>query len=323
MRGGRTGSLNTWLIPVCGWSKWTWTPALQRSPHPGRCGLGLVEAAERPRDARHPLQGELRAPDGRVGHLPQQHGGAVRGKQQLVRGLGLLSDEDLRPLRRAAHERRPQQVAGGGTRPHHRCADCDARALPGRRARRLAAFPVAAGAGCHGESERPHGGRAEPRRVHGRAARSPGAARDLPAGRPHPGRAERPLGEGVQRRRHLQVARGAGEAVPGRGRRRVEARDRLLPHRGAFEPHLDGMGEPGAHTYRARGPSHPRSSGTDARCSASATFSAPRRSIRREARPDSLTAASDRRLRPASGSARRCRGESGASASASGSPRSG
>ena len=49
------------------------------------------------------------------------------------------------------------------------------------------------------------GGRAQPAGVHRRDPRASRTARDLPARRPHPRRAQHPVGQGVQRRRHVQV----------------------------------------------------------------------------------------------------------------------
>ena len=77
--------------------------------------------------------------------------------------------------------------------------------------------------------------RPQPRRVRRSAARpGPPPAGAGPARRPHPDRGERPVEQGGQRRRHLQVRRRAQEDLH-RGRRRLEqGHDRLLPHRRAL-----------------------------------------------------------------------------------------
>ena len=55
---------------------------------------------------------------------------------------------------------------------------------------------------------------------------------------PHPRRDQRPVEQGRQRGRHLQVRRGVGQAVRRRRIGRDEGNDRLLPDRGAFVAHL-------------------------------------------------------------------------------------
>ncbi len=65
----------------------------------------------------------------------------------------------------------------------------------------------------------------------------------LPAGagaarRSHPDRGQRPVEQGGQRRRHVQVRRGAEEALHRRRCGLGQGDHRLLPHRRALEPHL-------------------------------------------------------------------------------------
>ena len=57
-----------------------------------------------------------------------------------------------------------------------------------------------------GEERRPRR-RAQPAGVHRRDSRAARAARNLPARRPHPRREEHPVGQGLQRRRHVQERR--------------------------------------------------------------------------------------------------------------------
>ena len=65
-------------------------------------------------------------------------------------------------------------------------------------------------------------------RLHGPGAPAAGAGA---ARRPHPDRGQRPVEQGGQRRRHVQVRRRAAQALP-RGRaRRVQGHHRLLPDR--------------------------------------------------------------------------------------------
>ena len=85
--------------------------------------------------ARHPVTGAVRGIDGGVGHHPRHHPGDLRRQQQLVRRMGALAGQDLRPPRRAADERRPQEVAGGRPRTFHRSSRGD-RARPTTRRKR-------------------------------------------------------------------------------------------------------------------------------------------------------------------------------------------
>ena len=105
------------------------------------------------------------------------------------------------------------------------------------------------------------GRRALARRVHRQAAR-PGApaAGAVAASRPHPDRAQHPVVEGRQRRRHLQVATTSSSALR-RGRRRLrQGHHRLLPHRRALGAHLVRAARAArtsrtSRTTTARGPS--------------------------------------------------------------------
>ena len=80
--------------------------------------------------------------------------------------------------------------------------------------------------------------RAQPAGVHRRDPRASRTAGNLPARRPHSRREEHSVGEGVQRRRHVQERGGAEGAVRRAGRDGRQAGDRVLPHRRAIEPHL-------------------------------------------------------------------------------------
>ena len=80
-------------------------------------------------------------------------------------------------------------------------------------ARPVAARVPAGGAEGRAGQERGARRRAQPAGVHRRDPRAAGTAGNLPARRPHSGREEHPLGEGVQRRRDVQERRGAEGAV--------------------------------------------------------------------------------------------------------------
>jgi thiosulfate/3-mercaptopyruvate sulfurtransferase len=75
-----------------------------------------------------------------------------------------------------------------------------------------------------------------PQEFSGEILAPPGTARNLPARRTHSGRAQHPVGQGLQRGRHLQIGRRAAPALRRRRHRRLAAGDRLLPHRRAFQP---------------------------------------------------------------------------------------
>ena len=72
-------------------------------------------------------------------HRQQDDHRPVRRQQQLVRRLGVLAVEDLRPRRRPHHGRRPQEVAGRRARAQHRQAGVSREDLQGKRPRHVAA----------------------------------------------------------------------------------------------------------------------------------------------------------------------------------------
>ena len=104
------------------------------------------------------------------------------------------------------HERRPQEVAGRGPRADHRRS---------RTCRRATYKATDAGSSRCARScrrcrqavageDRGAGGRAQPAGVHRRDPGASRTARNLPARRPHSRRAQHPVGQGLQRRRHVQ-----------------------------------------------------------------------------------------------------------------------
>ena len=154
------------------------------------------------------------------GHRQRRHRRALRRQQQLVRRLRVLVLQAVRPRGRQAARRRPQEVgarlprAGRPTCPT-RPATTYTRQGPGhldprlprrgrspRSARRTSstcARPTSSPASC------------SPRRTCRRSSRS--AAGHIPTAK------NIPWSQGRQRRRHLQVRRGADGAVRRRGRR--------------------------------------------------------------------------------------------------------
>ena len=77
-----------------------------------------------------------------------------------------------------------------------------------------------------------------PAEFNGEIIAPPGLSRDRPAGRPHPGRGQHPVGPDGPRGRHVQGPRRARGALRGEGRDRRQGRHRLLPDRGAQQPFL-------------------------------------------------------------------------------------
>ena len=188
----------------------------------------------------------------------------VRRQQQLVRRLGLLAAQAVRPLGRPHPQRRPQVLARqrpAGDAPTCRPIPTTGYA-PARARLRLRAFrddilPRL------GDPALVAGGRPLPGRVHRRDHRAAGHDRDGPAGRPHPGRRQHPVGADRPRGRHLQEPRRAAEPVRGQGRDARQGRHRLLPDRRAQQPLLvrppraAGLSAASA-TTTARGPSGAR-----------------------------------------------------------------
>ena len=153
-----------------------------------------------------------------------------------LRPLGLHA---LRPRGRAPARRRPRQVDRRGPRATRRDA-ADAGAVE---------YPVVerddATIRAFKDDVLAHFGNPlidvrSPRSTPASAPPLPGLPRGgRAARRPHPERAERAVGAGRRRRRHLHAARRARRDLPrGRGPRRRRRRHRLLPHRRALEPHL-------------------------------------------------------------------------------------
>ncbi len=143
----------------------------------------------------------LRGFDDAVRHRQRHHGGPLWRQQQLVRGLGLLADEDLRPQGRAHHGRRPQEVAGGRPRSGTTAAAKPSASSKPYQATRpdysLRAFLPQVQQAQKSASAVLIDVRS-PQEFTRRNSRASRTARNLPARRPHSGRAQRPLGQSVQ-----------------------------------------------------------------------------------------------------------------------------
>ena len=171
------------------------------------------------------------------GNLQRRHRHPVRRQQQLVRRLRLLVLQALRPPGRQADRRRPQEVGTRRPRPGHRGPG------PGRdQLHREGTGPLdprTAGRGRRGDRHPEPGRRPLPRRVLRQAVRpGPPAAGGRPARRSHPDRTERPVVQGRQRGRHLQVRRRTDRALRLRRAAGRQGHHRLLPDRRALQPHL-------------------------------------------------------------------------------------
>ena len=90
------------------------TTAYEQSHLPGRRRLGLDEPAVRRRPPRHRLARGLQRAAVGVGHRPGHDHRPVRRQQQLVRRVGVLAAQAVRPRRRPHPRRRAQVLAGPG-----------------------------------------------------------------------------------------------------------------------------------------------------------------------------------------------------------------
>ncbi|CAA9527721.1 MAG: Thiosulfate sulfurtransferase, rhodanese, partial [uncultured Rubrobacteraceae bacterium] len=214
--------------------------ALRGGAHPERRQDRLGRGPERPARARLPGSREVRPPDGREGHRPRHQGRLLRGQEQLVGHLRLVGLPPLRPRQRRRHGRRKGQVGGRGPRDDPGGPAGPASAVPDAEPRRLADKGLQGRRREARAGKRPDDRRQEPRRVLGRAAPHAGLpAGGRPAGRSHPRRRQRAVGAGGEGGRHLQERRRAQGDLRGRGRPLRGPRGRrLLPHRGALQPHL-------------------------------------------------------------------------------------
>ena len=171
-----------------------------------------------------------------VGHRPGHHDRPLRRQQQLVRGLGLLAAQAVRPPRRPHPQRRAQVLAGQRPAADRRRARPRRDELPAARARlRPARLPRRHPAAPRRRRALPSSTCARPAEFNGEIIAPPGMSRDRPARRSHPGRGLGPWAQTVKRGRHLQVADELRRSVRGQGRDPRQGRHRLLPHRRALD----------------------------------------------------------------------------------------
>ena len=155
---------------------------------------------------------------GKTRHRQQDDDHPVRRQQQLVRRLGVLAAEDLRPRGRAHHGRRPQEVAGRGTRAQHRQADRRGEDVQGERRR-----TSRCARSCRRCSRRRRRRSASlvdvrsPQEFTGEILAPPGLPETCQRGGHIPGAKSIPWGKNVQRRRHVQE-RGRAEGAVRRAR---------------------------------------------------------------------------------------------------------
>ena len=233
---------------------------LRAEPHPGRRRLELDEPALRWRPPRHRVARGLREAAVRVGHRSRHDDRAVRRQQQLVRRLGVLAAQAVRPRRRPHPRRRAQVLAGPGPAADHRRPGLRGDGLRPARARLRAArlsrrHPAASRRRRARTRRRPFAGRVQ-RRDH-RATRHD---RDGPARRTHPGRRVDPVGADRQRGRHVQGRRRAGErSTRARASRRTRTSSPTAAsasgRRTAGSCCTSCSGTSGSATTTARGPS--------------------------------------------------------------------
>ena len=161
------------------------------------------------------------------GHRQRHHDRPLRRQQQLVRRLGVLAAEDLRPRGRAAHERRPQEVAGRGPRadrPRRRRSRRSQLQGERRPTPSLRAFLPEVQAGRQAARRRRWSTCAAPTEFTGEILAPPGLPETCQRGGHIPGAASIPWGKAVQRGRHVQERRRAEGALRRRGRRPATSR---------------------------------------------------------------------------------------------------
>ena len=184
----------------------------------------------------------VRSIDDEVRHRQRHHRGSLWRQQQLVRRLGVLADEDLRPQGRPHHGWRTQEVAGSegrdlDTKPRSRRRR---QALSGQRAR-----TTRCARSCRRCSRRRN--RTAPSLIDVRSPqeftrRDSGASRDCPkpasAAVTFPARAASPGARPAMTTARSSRPTSLQKLYGAEGVARIQAGDRLLPHRRALQPHL-------------------------------------------------------------------------------------
>ena len=88
------------------------TTAYDQGHVPGAAGWNWTTELCDTLDPRHRADQEARGAAGQERHRQQDHDRPLRRQQQLVRGLGVLAAQDLRPQGRPDHGRRAEEMAG-------------------------------------------------------------------------------------------------------------------------------------------------------------------------------------------------------------------
>ena len=241
---------------------------LRPQPHPRRRQARLAHRPAGPGPPRLRRQGRVRGPAVRTRHRERRHRRPLRRQQQLVRRVRVLVLQALRPRRRPAHGRRPQEVGArraASSAPTPGRPREDARTPPASQDTSIRAFRDEVVAAI---------GDAEPRRRPLAATSSP-AELLAPAHLPQ---------EQSQRGGHIPTAinipwsKAANEdgtfkpdddlheLYADEGLDAGQGHDRVLPHRRALQPHLVRAPRaprppPTSRTTTARGPSTARSIG--------------------------------------------------------------
>ena len=216
--------------------------AYQQGHDPRRAAAGTGPRSSATRCVRDIIpHAKLEELLGRRRHRQRHDGHPLRRQQQLVRGLGLLAAEDLRPQGRPAHGRRPQEMARRRSRADDRGAvsrqpktytatdpDLSLRAfLPevqqcARRARQQALVDVRS-----------------PQEFTGKILAPPGLPETCQRGGHIPGAKSIPWARPATRTARSRAADELAALYERAGRRlRDKPVDRLLPHRRALQPHV-------------------------------------------------------------------------------------
>ena len=182
---------------------------LRQGPHPPAPSARLEDRPAGPGPPRLRQQGAVRGAAVRQGHRQRRHRRALRRQQQLVRRLRLLVLQALRPRRRPAARRRPQEVGARQPRADRRGRRRARRPRTPPRSRTLASARSATRSSarsarrtwstCARPTSSPAG--CSPRRTCRRSSRSAPVT-----SRP---RANIPWSQGGQRRRHVPQRRRA------------------------------------------------------------------------------------------------------------------
>ena len=237
------------------------TTAYEQSHLPGAVGWNwtsqLADGIRRDIAGREDFSALL----SRVGHRPGHDDRPVRRQQQLVRGVGVLAAQAVRPPRRPDPQRRAQVLAR--QRPAADASTCRRYAPTGYqlpepdfslRAFRDDILPRL------GDAELALVDVRSPAEFNGEIIAPPGMSETAQRAGHIPGAASIPWAQTVSEDGTFKSARGARGAVRGQGRHARQGRHRLLPDRRALEPLVVRAARAarlpaGSATTTARGPS--------------------------------------------------------------------